>query len=909
MIFSNKQATIKNKIILTGISLHEGSDSQIVLSPANVNFGIKINNLQLSPLNIYGTKGMTKLGETNQIEHLCSALYALGIDNIDIKVNKNEMPILDGCSRYFIDEISKVGIKYYNEEKKIIRIKKKLLVEDNDSFIEFTPIESNLTEFECIVDFPYVGKQEYKWISNDIDDYINNISNAITFFWDRQIEEEYKLNRCKGVRKDINCMIYGKNDILNNNELAKHKLLDLIGDLSVINYRIPGKFRAYKCGHKINNKMINKIFELFSNQLDVKLPIEYFKFNTNINSELVKNKICDCIDTKKFINSEYINDFENNLADFIGCKHVVSTNSGTSALQLCLLSLELPRGSIVVIPNVTFWATYEAVKLSGYRVLVVDVNDDYQLDLNLLKEASKSFDIKAVLTVHLYGYISNDYLNLKRYCENKNIRLIEDGSHALGSKYNNEYILKNSYLSGVSLYPTKILGSNGNAGFVTTNDYHLAKTLKILRDNGRDGNRYEHYKIGGNFVMNSIQAIYSNEYLRNFDGTLKKLYFINKNYEEAFIDLNFIKYLKVNNCTPNGYMAILKCKNAEYIYKELKNRGICVSKIYSKTITDQPGFDKDDFTYLNGKGNELCNSVINLPIYYDLDPNEQKYIIEQVKELDKIKVMIVGLGRMGQFHLKELQKNNNFEMIGFIDPYLIEFNKFLKIKNYETAKDLGVELAIISSSTENHYECMINCLNNNINFLVEKPALTSIEQHNKFNILLNNKNLKCCVGLIERYNTVINKFNFNKKFIRINVERICRIPNNNDKSQILYDLIIHDIDLLQNIFNSELVINSYSDDNFTNTIKGNIDEIIIEIKVGYSNEKTKRTYFLETESESYELNLEDSKETLKLEHEDLVRLISGEDNKLCTLTESIKLTQKIDSIINLRIDRLTNTNI
>ena len=84
MIFSNKQATIKNKIILTGISLHEGSESQIVLSPANVNFGIKINNLQLSPLNIFGTTGMTKLGDINQIEHLCSALYALGIDNIDI---------------------------------------------------------------------------------------------------------------------------------------------------------------------------------------------------------------------------------------------------------------------------------------------------------------------------------------------------------------------------------------------------------------------------------------------------------------------------------------------------------------------------------------------------------------------------------------------------------------------------------------------------------------------------------------------------------------------------------------------------------------------------------------------------------------------------------------------------------
>lgn len=901
------QTTIKNEINMSGITLHSGEISNLTLKPAPCNYGIRFNGICLSPINIFGTKGMTKLGEINQIEHLCSCLYALGIDNLDIHVNTNEMPIMDGCNKYFIDEIIKVGIITYNEPKKLLVIDEKIVVKEDDSFIEFIPDRNSSTRFECTVNFPYVGIQKYCWDSYNVNDYINNISNAITFFWDKQIEKEYKINRCKGVMKDINCMIYNDVTMLNNNELARHKLLDLIGDLNVINCRIPGKFVAYKCGHKLNNKMINEIYKRYYN-FELKLPIEYFKFNSNINLEHIKSKINNCIDDKQFINSSYVDEFENNLKHFIGCKHIISTNSGTSALQLCLMSLELPKDSIVVIPNITFWATYEAVKLCGYRALTLDVNDYYQLDLNLLKEVSKSYDIKAVLTVHLYGYISNDYSNLKRYCENKNIKLIDDGSHALGSKYDNEYILKSSYLSGVSLYPTKILGSNGNAGFVTTNNDILAERIKILRDNGRDGDRYEHYKIGGNFVMNSIQAIYSNEFLMNFGGTLKKLYFINKNYEIAFANLNFIKYLKIENCTPNGYMAILKCKNAEYVYKELKNRGICVNRIYSKTIANQPGYGKDDIRYLNGNGDELCNSVINLPIYYDLEPNEQKYIIEKVKELDKIKVMIVGLGRMGQFHLKELKKNNNFEVIGFIDPYLTEFNDLLKINNYEIAKGLGVELAIISSTTESHCDCIINCLKYSINFLVEKPALISIEQHNKINILLNNKNLKCCVGLIERYNTVINKFNFNKKFVKIDVKRICRIPSNNDESKMLYDLMIHDIDLLQYIFKSELVIKSISDDKFTKTIKGNINEIIIEIKVGYSNKKTKRVYFLETENESYELNLEESKETLKLEHGDLVRLINGEVNKLCTMTESLKLIEKINCI-NLGTNILANANI
>lgn len=899
MIYSIKQATIKNTISFNGISLHSGTETHLVLKPADVNYGIKINNILLSPLNIYGTKGMTKLGEINQIEHLCSALYALGIDNIDIKVNNNEMPILDGCSKYFVDEILKTGIKYYDEDKKIIKINEKLIVKNDDSFIEFIPSENNYTEFECIVDFPYVGRQEYCWASNDIDNYINNISNAITFFWDKQIEEEYKLNRCKGVLKDINCMIYTPSDKLNNNELAKHKLLDLIGDLSIINYRIPGKFKSYKCGHKINNLMINKIFNDYSNQLEVKLPIEYFKFNTNLNLEIVKNKTFECIESKQFINSEYIIDFENNLASFIGCKHVISTNSGTSALQLCLLSLDLPKDSIVVIPNLTFWATYEAVKLSGLKALVVDVDNNYQLDLKLIKKIDKHYDIKVILLVHLYGHISNEYTNFKTYCQDKNIYLIEDGSHALGSKQNNEYILKNSYLSGVSLFPTKILGSNGNAGFITTNDINLASKIKILRDNGRDSNdRYKHFKIGGNFVMNSIQAIYSNEYLRNFHETLNKLYFINKNYEIAFQKLKFMKYLKINNCTPNGYMAVLQCKikNRDFIYNELKKKGINVNKIYNDTITNQPGFDSNDFKYLNNKGNELCDSIINLPIYFDLEPNEQKYIIEQVKNLDKIRIMIVGMGRMGQYHLKELLTNNNFDIIGFIDPNFMNFQNLLNIKDYETAKKLGIDIAIISSTTNTHYDCMVNCINNKINFIVEKPALTSLEEHIEINILLQNKNIKCCVGLIERYNSIINNFNFNKKFNKIKVIRICRIPNNNDKSKLLYDLIIHDIDLLQHIFKNELLIKSHSYNKSIHTVIGEINKIPVEIKVGYSNNISERTYFLETNDENFELNINKSNESLKKEHNDLIKLLLNNKNSLCTFNESLKLIQKINNL-------------
>lgn len=898
------QTTIKNKIYISGITLHSGKISNLIIEPADSNYGIRFNGLCMSPLNIHGTKGMTMLGNINQIEHLISCLYALGIDNLNILVDVDELPILDGCNKKFIEEIKKVGIKIYDEPKKVLKISETIIVRENDSYIKFEPHNNDNTIFECVVDFPYVGVQNYTWDSFDTDDYIENISNAITFFWDKQIENEYKLDRCKGVQKNINCIIFGPGNNFDNNELARHKLLDLIGDLNVINCRLPGKFKAYKCGHKINNKMINEIYNRYYLSLNIKLPIEYFKFNSFINTKLIKDKILKCIDDKQFINSEYILEFENNLSKFIGCKHVLTTNSGTSALQLCLMSLELSKESIVVVPNITFWATYEAVKLTGFRVLVIDVDDDFQLDLNLLKIANEIYDIKVVLMVHLYGYISKNYNNIRTFCENENIYLLEDGSHSLGSKYKNNYVLKNSYLSGVSLYPTKILGSSGNAGFVTTNDDDLAKKIKMYRDNGRDSNnsRYEHFKIGGNFSINSIQAIYSNESLKYFNEKLNKLNFISKNYELAFKKLKFMKYLSIDNCTSNGYMSIIISQNFNYVYNELIRRGIDVKNIYPKTITEQPGFDSKDFKYLNNKGNKLCKSVINLPIYYDLDPNEQKYIIDQIINIDKLKVVIMGLGRMGSFHLNELRKNNEFEIVGFIDPNLDEYEGLLKLQNLEVAKKLGVNFIFICSNTESHYECIMNCISNNLNFFIEKPVVISQKYHEKINLLVKENKLFVSVGLIERFNPCFLQFKFDDNIKKIKVLRKCRPPNNKKLHLINFDLLIHDIDLLQFYFKAKIEISNYKRSIMKSSIFGKIKNTEFEITVEYSNTDFKRFYILYFENDNIEINL-DTKNNLIYEHNDIINFFKGSHVKGCNLDESLSLISLINKMeINYESD-------
>ena len=122
LLFEN-QSTINSNINLSGVSMHSGNITNVILKPANVNYGIRFNDVILSPLNIFGTQGMTRLGNVNQIEHICSCLYALGIDNINITVDTNEMPILDGCSRIFLDKITDKP-RYFNNKPRNLLSKK-----------------------------------------------------------------------------------------------------------------------------------------------------------------------------------------------------------------------------------------------------------------------------------------------------------------------------------------------------------------------------------------------------------------------------------------------------------------------------------------------------------------------------------------------------------------------------------------------------------------------------------------------------------------------------------------------------------------------------------------------------------------------------------------------------------------
>jgi predicted dehydrogenase len=523
------------------------------------------------------------------------------------------------------------------------------------------------------------------------------------------------------------------------------------------------------------------------------------------------------------------------------------------------------------------------------------------MNFDLIKEAVENHDVKAILIVHLYGFVHPQLDKIREFCLNKNITLVEDGSHAFGTKYKEEYVFKNSHIAGISLFPTKILGSAGNSGIVVTNDDHLANRVRIYRDNGRDKLRYQHELVGTNNIMNSLQAIYTNNCLEYFPITLYKLSIIFQVYKKELSNLETMKFVDVENTISNGYMSTLICKIPGMLdskLKQLRKLGISVANVYPDTISNQPGFE-NDLTILNGTSDKICKSIINLPNYYDLTDVEQKYIIDKVKKVDRIDIVVIGCGRMGKFHLKELLCNEKFNVIGFIDLFVDQIDGLTKFNSIKEAKEAGAFAAIIATNTEYHYQVVDECLDNEIHVLVEKPAFLDVESHLKIIKKSEEKNLKISVGMVERFNPSYSEIeNINIDDIEsVETFRICRPPNHGDKSLLLYDLACHDLDLVLKKLGTNFVKESSHLYNDIYTIVGKIKDKRIKMTVGYSNDEYHRNHLVNLKDGSQiDIDLSGKHNLLHFEHNAFYKYLLGDESKICTLSDSLATIDCLNQI-------------
>ena len=273
-----KSLTLNNTIKFDGIGLHTGVKTQITLKPAPINSGIFFNRIDKSVIipakwdRVISTKFSTNIAsnetEVKTVEHLLSALSGLHINNCEILIDNIEVPILDGSSSVFVDKIMKNGLTEQDSEQKILEIIKPVKFSCDYGFAELSPNSSEDEGLNINLESSFDGKYEDQDIEirNLNGNYIDSISKARTFGFFQEIEYLKSQNLIKGGSLDNAIVIkdkkpLNKEGLRYEDELMRHKVLDVVGDLYLSGFPIIGKYNGFKTGHFITINLIKELFK------------------------------------------------------------------------------------------------------------------------------------------------------------------------------------------------------------------------------------------------------------------------------------------------------------------------------------------------------------------------------------------------------------------------------------------------------------------------------------------------------------------------------------------------------------------------------------------------------------------------------------------------------------------------
>ncbi len=268
-----EKSTIQKEIPLSGIGVHSGTNVDLILKPSSSGQIIfrrtDLDNLEFSinPKKIE-TLSSTSLAEDDDkiqtIEHLMAVLYAFGIDSLIIELNGNEIPIMDGSASPFVQAILRAGIKLLPEKKKIIKILKPFIIKEKEASVSFYP-DSDFKITYCIeYDHPVIQKQELT-LRVDMKSFVTEIAPARTFGFLRDVPKLRAQGLAQGGSLE-NAVVLDEKEVISGplrypEEFVRHKILDLIGDLSLLCSPVMGHFKAHKAGHRLHLKAINFILD------------------------------------------------------------------------------------------------------------------------------------------------------------------------------------------------------------------------------------------------------------------------------------------------------------------------------------------------------------------------------------------------------------------------------------------------------------------------------------------------------------------------------------------------------------------------------------------------------------------------------------------------------------------------
>ncbi len=271
------QRTLAQSVVMSGVGVHSGKTSNLTIHPAPENHGIKFRRIDLPGTQdipalfkmVVDTSLATVLGNNGAIvstvEHLMASFTGLGVDNALVEIDEYEIPIMDGSARIFTNTIEGAGIKEQNAPKQFFIVKKPIRIVDNDKSVIVHP--EPCFKITCSIDFehPLIGTQKIVFNRAD-NDFAAKISRARTFGFIQDLELLKKFHLGKGGSLD-NAIVIDKDRILNEgglrypDEFVRHKLLDSLGDFSLLGMQIQGHIISHKSGHTLNHLFIKTFLE------------------------------------------------------------------------------------------------------------------------------------------------------------------------------------------------------------------------------------------------------------------------------------------------------------------------------------------------------------------------------------------------------------------------------------------------------------------------------------------------------------------------------------------------------------------------------------------------------------------------------------------------------------------------
>ncbi|MFP4236118.1 MAG: UDP-3-O-acyl-N-acetylglucosamine deacetylase [Desulfonatronovibrio sp.] len=267
-----KQQTIKKEIKCSGIGLHTGQKVSLCLRPAEEDTGIVFvhkgaqgqHRLELSPHIVTSTDLATTIGTNgtriSTVEHLLAALNGLGIDNIYIEVEGTELPIMDGSAASFVFLIHSAGIRKQRRARQVLAFKKPLTFKEDGRWIRVTPYEGMKISYTIDFDHPMIGRQSLSF-EHDSGQFIKTLSKARTFGFLRDVENLQSMGLALGGSLD-NAVVLDEYGVINpggmrfSDELVRHKVLDFIGDMTMMGAGLWGSFEVHCSGHAFNNSFL-----------------------------------------------------------------------------------------------------------------------------------------------------------------------------------------------------------------------------------------------------------------------------------------------------------------------------------------------------------------------------------------------------------------------------------------------------------------------------------------------------------------------------------------------------------------------------------------------------------------------------------------------------------------------------